>query len=282
MWLGLIKLMRPQQWVKNAFVLAPLIFSGSFVDVVSVQASLVAMMIFCIASSATYVLNDLQDIEKDKAHPTKSKKRPLAAGIVTPNQAYVLLACLYGLLIAAYFIMPNVLYVVLSYIALQYAYTFYFKHQPLLDIFSIAAGFVLRVYAGAIALGLPLSGWMFITTLCLALYLAAIKRRQELLNVGEGSRKVLQHYTVDLVDRYAEMSATGALIFYSLFVVDAKPEMIITIPIVLFGLFRYWYVVEMHSAGESPTEVMLKDIQMILVVLAWVVCCLYTLLPQGV
>lgn len=282
MWLGLIKLMRPQQWVKNAFVLAPLIFSGSFVDVVSVQASLMAMMIFCIASSATYVLNDLQDIEKDKAHPTKSKKRPLAAGIVTPNQAYVLLACLYGLLIAAYFIMPNVLYVVLSYIALQYAYTFYFKHQPLLDIFSIAAGFVLRVYAGAVALDLPLSGWMFITTLCLALYLAAIKRRQELLNVGEGSRKVLQHYTVELVDRYAEMSATGALIFYSLFVVDAKPEMIITIPIVLFGLFRYWYVVEMHSAGESPTEVMLKDIQMILVVLAWVVCCLYTLLPQGV
>lgn len=282
MWLGLIKLMRPQQWVKNAFVLAPLIFSGSFVDVVSLQASLVAMIIFCVASSATYVLNDLQDIEKDKAHPTKSKKRPLAAGIVTPNQAYVLLACLYGLLIAAYFIVPNVLYVVLSYLALQYAYTFYFKHQPLLDIFSIAAGFVLRVYAGAIALDLPLSGWMFITTLCLALYLAAIKRRQELLNVGEGSRKVLQHYTVELVDRYAEMSATGALIFYSLFVVDAKPEMIITIPIVLFGLFRYWYVVEMHSAGESPTEVMLKDIQMILVVLAWVVCCLYTLLPQGV
>lgn len=274
--------MRPHQWIKNAFVLAPLVFAGLFSDVAAVQTSLIAMFIFCIASSATYVLNDIQDIEKDKAHPTKSKKRPLAAGIVSTTQAYILLVVLYAVLAGAYFVAPKVLYVVLGYLALQYAYTFYFKHQALLDIFSIAAGFVLRVYAGAVALQLPLSGWMFITTMCLALYLAAIKRRQELVNVGGGSRKVLERYTVELVDRYAEMSATGALIFYSLFVMDAKPEMIITIPFVLFGLFRYWYVVEMHDAGESPTEVMLKDPQMIAVVLAWAGVCIYALLPQAV
>lgn len=278
---GLIKLMRPKQWVKNGFVLAPLIFSGGFLDANAIQLALLAAFYFCVASSATYVLNDLQDIEKDRAHPTKRHKRPLASGAVTPKQALILMTVLYGILATAYFITPAVLMVILGYLALQYAYTFYLKKQPLLDIFSIAIGFVLRVYAGAVALDVPLSSWMFATTFCLALYLAAIKRRQELVNVGEEGRNVLKRYSVELIDRYAEMSATGALIFYSLFVMSAKPEMFITIPFVLFGLFRYWYIVEMEEGGESPTEALLKDWQMLFTVAAWVCASIYALWPAA-
>jgi 4-hydroxybenzoate polyprenyltransferase len=193
-----------------------------------------------------------------------------------------LLGVLYAVLASAYFVAPKVLYVILGYLVLQYAYTFYLKQQPLLDIFSIAIGFVLRVYAGAVALDVPLSSWMFATTFCLALYLAAIKRRQELINVGQEGRNVLKRYTVELVDRYAEMSATGALIFYSLFVMSARPDMFITIPFVLFGLFRYWYIVEMEEGGESPTDALLKDWQMLLTVAGWVGASLYALWPSVV
>jgi hypothetical protein len=123
---------------------------------------------------------------------------------------------------------------------------------------------------------------MFITTMCLALYLAAIKRRQELGQNGINSRKVLEHYSVQLVDRYAEMSATGAIVFYSMFVMSAKPALIITIPFVLFGLFRYWYVVDALDGGESPTDVLLADWQLLLTVLLWVAVCCWALWPvQG-
>ncbi len=278
---GLIKLMRPRQWVKNGFVLAPLMFTGSFLDPASIQNALLAALLFCLASSATYVVNDMRDVESDRRHPKKSKTRPLAAGEVRMSQATVLLILLYGGLIAGFFIMPQVLYVILGYLALNLAYSFVLKHQPVIDIFTIAFGFVLRVYAGAVALSVPLSSWMFVCTLCLALYLAAVKRRQELALSGTESRKVLQHYTVALVDRYAEMSATGALIFYSLFVMNAHPEMVVTIPFVLYGLFRYWFVVEALEGGESPTDALLSDWQLLLTVVLWVGITGYVLWPQG-
>ncbi|MBD9413565.1 decaprenyl-phosphate phosphoribosyltransferase [Pseudomonas sp. PDM16] len=268
--------MRPRQWVKNAFVLAPLLFSGEFHDLDSVISALIAAGLFCIASSATYIVNDLHDIEHDRRHPRKSLTRPLASGLVSPRAALVLLALLYGALIAAWFRFPEVIYVIIGYLLLNLAYTFVLKHQPVLDIFTIALGFVLRVYAGAMALSVPVSGWMFVTTLCLALYLASIKRRQELSSNGSESREVLRHYSIALVDRYAEISAIGALLFYSLFVITSRPEMIISIPLVLYGLFRYWFVVE-KGGGESPTDALLTDWQLMLVALLWAGTCAWAL-----
>ncbi|WP_220812644.1 decaprenyl-phosphate phosphoribosyltransferase [Pseudomonas paralcaligenes] len=273
---GLLALMRPRQWVKNAFVLAPLLFSGEFHDPDSIVAALIAAGLFCIASSATYIVNDLRDIEHDRRHPRKSLTRPLASGLVTPQAALVLLAALYGVLITAWFHFPAVIHVILGYLLLNLAYTFVLKHQPVLDIFTIALGFVLRVYGGAMALSVPVSGWMFVTTLCLALYLASIKRRQELSSNGSESREVLRHYSITLVDRYAEMSAIGALLFYSLFVITGRPELIISIPLVLYGLFRYWFVVE-QGGGESPTDALLTDWQLMLVALLWAGACAWSL-----
>jgi 4-hydroxybenzoate polyprenyltransferase len=270
--------MRPKQWIKNTFVLAPLIFSGTFTEWVSIQQAMTAFVLFCFASSATYVLNDYRDIESDRKHPIKSQKRPLASGEVTKPQAKILMALLYSSVIGAYWFHPQVVAVITAYLLLNVAYTFYLKHQPVLDIFTIAAGFVLRVYAGAVALDIPLSSWMFITTLSLALYLASIKRKQELIKNGKEARSVLQHYTISLVDKYAEMSATCAILFYSLFVISDAPEMVYTIPFVLFGLYRYWYVVESKEGGESPTDALFSDIQLQVTIAGWIVACGYSIL----
>ncbi len=277
--LGLIKLIRPKQWVKNGFVLAPMVFSGAFLSADAISNSFLAVLLFCVASSATYIINDMQDIERDRRHPKKSKTRPLAAGTVSVSAALILLTCLYGVLVWGWFVAPKVVIVITAYLVLNLAYTFVLKHHPVVDIFTIAIGFVLRVYAGAMALDVPVSSWMFITTLCLALYLAAVKRRQELSQSGPEGRKVLEKYSVSLVDRYAEMSATGALLFYSMFVMSAKPELVITVPLVLFGLFRYWYVVEALDGGESPTDALLADWQLLLTVVIWVAACGWALWP---
>lgn len=278
---GLLALMRPRQWVKNGFVLAPLFFAGVFMEAWAIERSLTAFVLFCLASSATYVLNDLRDVESDRRHPRKALTRPIAAGVVSPRAAIVLMFLLYAMVAAGWFIAPAAVGVIACYLLLNAAYSLVLKHQPVIDIFTIAIGFVLRVYAGAVALGVPLSSWMFITTLCLALYLAAVKRRQELSRNGAEARKVLERYSVALVDRYAEISATGALVFYSLFVVSAKPQLVVTIPLVLFGLFRYWYVVEVLDAGESPTDALLADWQLMATVLGWVGVCAWALWPAA-
>ena len=277
--LALLKLVRPKQWVKNGFVLAPLIFSGAFVELQAVLNACFAMLLFCIASSATYVLNDMRDVERDRRHPGKCKSRPLASGAISMASARALLVALYLLLLLGWYVAPGVVTIIAAYIALNIAYTFVLKSQPVIDIFVIAIGFVLRVYAGAVALSVDVSSWMFVTTLCLALYLAAVKRRQELSRSGSEGRKVLERYSVSLIDRYAEMSATGALVFYSLFVMSSRTELVITVPLVLFGLFRYWYVVEQLDGGESPTDALLADWQLLLTVVLWIAACVWAAWP---
>jgi len=277
---ALIKLIRPKQWVKNGFVLAPLVFTGEFVNPLALKNALLATFLFCLASSATYIVNDIKDIEKDRKHLTKSKSRPLAAGLTSIQSALILLIFIYFVLIIGWFVSPQVSMVIIGYLVLNIAYSYVLKHKPVIDIFTIAIGFVLRVCAGAVALDVPVSGWMFVTTLCLALYLAAIKRGQELNQSGTEGRKVLERYSKPLVDRYAEMSATCALIFYSMFVMSSKPELLITVPLVLFGMFRYWYVVDVLDGGESPTDALLNDSPLLGTVVAWVVVCIWALWPR--
>ena len=275
--IGLIKLIRPKQWVKNGFVFAPLVFSGKMLNPDAlIQASLAALF-FCIASSAVYIINDIYDADLDRRHPKKSKSRPIASGLISVKAALIFLLTLYLALAVGYLEMPKVILVIDAYIVLNLAYTLRLKHEPVIDIFTIAIGFVLRVIAGATALHLDASVWMCITTLCLSLYLAAVKRRQELAKSGSEGRKVLKKYSVELVDRYAEMSATGALLFYSMFVISARPELAITIPLVLYGLFRYWYVVEALDGGESPTDALLADWQLMAVVVLWISVCVWAL-----
>lgn len=270
-----IKLIRVKQWVKNGFVLAPLLFTGKFTDAMAVRDTVIAFILFCLASSATYIVNDLKDIDRDRLHAQKAKSRPLAAGSISKSFALCMLAGIYATLLLGFISAPKVMIVILGYLGLNLAYTFALKHQPVIDIFTIAIGFVLRVLAGAVALNAPVSGWMFVTTLCLALYLAAIKRGQELSQNGTEGREVLTKYTKSLTDKYAEMSATCALVFYSMFVMASRQELIITVPLVLFGLFRYWYVVEVLDGGESPTDALLSDKLLLLTVVLWGAACIW-------
>jgi 4-hydroxybenzoate polyprenyltransferase len=274
---GLVMIMRPRQWIKNSFVLAPLLFSGEFNKIASVMDAIFATLLFCVASSATYIVNDIKDIEQDKQHAAKRISRPLASGMLTIWPALFLLFALYGTILCSGFFYPQLIIVIIGYLLLNIAYTFVLKFYPVIDIFCIAIGFVLRIEAGAVAVSVPVSTWMFVTTLSLALFLATVKRRQELNNIGVESRTVLKKYTVKLIDRYAEMSATGAIVFYSLFVMSVRPELAITVPIVLFGLFRYWYIVDELDGGESPTDLLLKDWQLMSTVMLWILVCLFQL-----
>ncbi len=271
-WLALL---RPGQWIKNAFVLAPLVFAGSFKNPGAIAEALIAVAFFCIAAAATYVLNDLLDAPRDREHPKKRHTRPIAAGLVSPLRARWLLAALYAVLIVGLAVSPRALVAIWGYVVLNFAYTVWLKHIPVVDLFAIAASFVLRVFAGALALDVPVSSWMFITTLSLALYLAAVKRRRELGSSGSGARSVLQQYTLSLLDTYAQVAAVGAIIFYSLFAATVRPALVSTIPLVLFGLFRYWYIVDRQGLGESPTDALWTDWPLAVTVLAWGGLCLF-------
>lgn len=277
----MLKLLRPVQWVKNGFVLAPLVFTGLFTQIAAIGSALHAMLLFCLASSAVYIVNDYRDIDSDRNHPLKSRTRPLASGAVSKSQALLLLGLLLVILLPGIWMQPAVMGVIGAYLLLNLAYSFVLKSQPVLDIFTIAVGFVLRVYAGAVALDVKLSNWMFVTTLCLALYLAALKRRQELVQAGAQARNVLRFYTVELIDKYAQMAATGALLFYTLFVMSSRPELIVTIPLVLFGFFRYWFVVDIRQDGESPTHALLHDWQLLITVALWVAISGWVLATAG-
>ncbi len=277
----LFRLLRPKQWVKNLFVFAPLLFASDFSEPSAVLASTLTFGYFCLAASCVYILNDLADIESDRSHPVKSLSRPLASGHVSVRQAYWTLAVGLLALLTGVAVIPWVMIPIGGYIAVNVVYSLAARKVPVLDIFTIAFGFVLRVVAGAVAVGEPLSAWMFVTTFCLALYLAAMKRRHELKNLGSKSRNSLETYTVAIVERFAEIAATAALVCYAVFAVTVKAALVYTIPIVAFGLFRYWFIAEKLKSAESPTEAMLRDWQLVSAVVLWVVVCGGVLLLAG-
>jgi len=259
---GLIRLMRPKHWVKNIFVLAPLIFSGRFNEFDSNVRTLGALAAFCLIASASYVLNDIFDVADDRKHPTKRLTRPIAAGVVSVPAAWTLFGLLLAATSALLVTMPKIAPIIGGYFALQLAYNFFLKRQPVIDIFTIAVGFVLRVYAGAYSIEVPVSKWMFVTTFSLAIFLASVKRFQELKTHGDASRAVLGKYSPAFTQRVAEISGTLAVVFYSFFTLTSRPAFIYTIPVVIFVLVRYWFVADKAGAGESPTDLILRDWQL--------------------
>ncbi|MEP7086895.1 MAG: decaprenyl-phosphate phosphoribosyltransferase [Gemmatimonadota bacterium] len=275
--LAVVALLRPKHWIKNLFVLAPLIFSGLFTQQNARLYALFGTLLFCVAASIVYILNDLADRHQDAIHPTKRFTRPLASGAVSVAAARSLLIVLSVLLLAASFVSIPLVAVLIVYIVLNVLYSTWLKHMPVIDIFCVAAGFVLRVYAGAVVIDVPLSSWMLVTTLAIALYLAAIKRRDELEVQGDGARAVLGQYTVPLLDRFALMASVCAMVFYCMFVVTTRPVLAFTIPFVLFGIFRYWFLVDRQGRGESPTDALWSDRPLAITVVLWGLLCAFLL-----
>jgi len=262
-----IAAMRPKQWLKNIFLFAALIFSKNFLNPDMWVYALCGFSAFCCVSSSGYILNDIMDVEEDRAHPKKCK-RPIAAGELSIPLAYVqfVLLLAFGCTIA-YMLSPYLLLITCLYLATTLSYSFYFKHIVLLDIMFIALGFLWRVVAGAFAINVPISPWILICTGFLALFLGFNKRRGELLLVKDRStRKNLQDYSVPLVQELQAITSSGAIISYALYTVgpDNNKWLGLTLPFVIFGVFRYIYLVSVLGEGGAPDETLLKDKPMII------------------
>ena len=279
-----VRLIRIKHWVKDVFVFAPLIFSLNFYKPIYIGRTLIMVAAFCLAASSVYVFNDVADRERDRLHP-KKKDRPIASGAVTVRSALILSAVLFlaSVAVCAILGLPSVL-IVLTYIAMNVAYSLLLKKQTFIDVMIIATGFLLRVVAGAIAINVELSSWMLLTTFFLSLFLGFGKRRKEVTEGSNRHRAVFQDYTVELLNSLIIISASLTIITYSLYVVTSKAmidlgrdKFIATIPFVVFGVFRYMFLIYRHNNGGDPAEVLLKDKVLLIDIVLWV-CLIFALL----
>ncbi|MDK2806951.1 MAG: hypothetical protein PWQ94_2115 [Thermoanaerobacterium sp.] len=261
---GLIKLMRPKQWIKNVFVLAALIFSKRMFDVLSLKEALFAFILFCGISSSVYIINDIADIENDRKHP-KKKLRPLPSGLIKKRHAAILFFILVlTSSVLSFLINVNFSIIVLSYFIINLAYTFYLKNIIIIDVMVIAVGFVLRVIAGAEAIGVASSPWLLLCTLLLSLFLAITKRKNEVIVLDDNAkshRNVLDEYSEKLLDNMLSIVTSSTIIAYSLytFYVGKGYYMMITILFVIYGIFRYQYLVDSKTFGGSPEMAFFED-----------------------
>ncbi|HLZ58101.1 MAG TPA: decaprenyl-phosphate phosphoribosyltransferase [Ktedonosporobacter sp.] len=305
---ALIAALRPRQWTKNFAVFIGIVFAQQLFGAhgLAFERALLAFVIFCLASSSIYLLNDLLDLEKDRQHPVK-RRRPLASGRLPVSWAITtmgVLVVLCAALIALLFTIPipggrdtfaplggaNVLFalIIVSYLFLMTLYSTRLKHVVLIDVFIIAGGFVLRIMAGAVAIPVDISPWLYLVTSFLSLFLALSKRRHELVLLqGQASshRQILKEYSIPMLDQMITIAVSATIIAYSLYTLQGQTghhRLMITIPLVLYGIFRYLYLVYMKMEGGSPEEVLLRDRHMlgtVLVCTILIITVLY-LLPQ--
>ena len=278
---SLFILLRPLEWSKSAFVLLPALFydiPSILGDSVLLSSILLTTLLFCLLSSSIYVFNDIRDISQDRLHPIKSVRRPLASGRLSLSTAWLTFGLLSSAsLLFSLFFLSSVFPYFIIYWLLMILYSIRLKHLVIIDLFVIAIGFCLRVYAGSSALSITPTIWILSTTLCLALFLAASKRRQESLMNESLSRRVLRNYSIPLIERYMTISAICALMFYSLFVAGERTQLGLTIPFVLFGFFRYLYLLDSNRDKDSPTDFLFSDGILLLCVFCWLVACLFLL-----
>ena len=277
--IALIRSLRPEQWLKNGFVLAPVVFSGMLGDASVWLDSVIAVAAFCAASSAVYLVNDVIDREADRKHPSK-RERPIASGEISVGTALVAAGILVAAAMAAAWTLGGWFPMVLGgYILLVVFYSAILKRVVFIDVLVLAAGFVLRVVGGAVAIDVPVSRWLLLCAYLLALYLALGKRRTELALLGEGAgthREVLGHYTLDLVDQAISVVLGATVLAYTLYTVAddtvakvGSEGLMITVPIVLYGLFRYLYLLHRSEMGGSPTRVLVTDRPLLITVVVW-------------
>ena len=295
-----LKLLRPRQWIKNIAVFAAIIFSGELFDWSSLQKALIAFFVFCILSSAIYIVNDIFDIKKDRLHPFK-RFRPLAHQDLTiPYALAVAVLLIIASLVTALMVTPAFFALTVVYLLIQLYYSTVLKAIPVVDILAIASGYILRVYGGELAGGFHISVWLLLTTISLSLFLAVGKRRSELTLVSQNKsvniadiRKTLSHYSERLLDVYASIFATSTFVSYALFTFLENPAgfklgisillpdflsaffqrkwLMITIIPVVYGLMRYLQDIYEKREGESPERVLLSDKPLLIAAITWAV-----------
>jgi 4-hydroxybenzoate polyprenyltransferase len=282
---ALMRAMRPRQWPKNVFVFAGLVFGNRLLDVELFSRTVFALVLFCLISGSVYLINDLVDIEKDRQHP-KKRHRPLASGQLSPSTAIVALLVIVVVSLPLAFVLNTHFGIVLiGYLILQTAYSFVLKNLVILDVLSVAAGFVLRVIGGAVVIAVPISPWLYVCTMLGALFIGFSRRRHELLLLeGEAAshRATLGEYSSILLDYMIAIVASSTVMAYSLYTFQGEnvPEnhaLMLTIPFVLYGVFRYLYLIHIQNEGGSPEEMFLKDKPLIINIVLWGITVIATL-----
>lgn len=296
----LLRALRPRQWIKNAIVFAPIIFHGEFFNPIYLWKEVIAFFCFSLAASSIYLINDIRDAEKDRLHPVK-KNRPIASGKLPVTWAAVTAVVLTIVVfpIATYHVGTYFTVIVLTYFVLQLLYNLYLKDVIILDALTIAIGFILRAFAGALAIPVSISSWLILAVTGVSLLLAFGKRRAErtLLEAKglskESTRKILRHYPDSLLDAMITMSATFAIVTYSLFAFQSSPEqtemigdllipflpstlvgaklLMLTIPVIIYAIARYLYVIYEKREGESPERILLNDKPLLFSSILWLV-----------
>lgn len=286
-----VTLVRPKQWIKNLFVFAPLIFAKELFFAGPFLVTLQAFAAFSMTASAVYIINDLFDADADRAHPEK-RNRPVAAGNITTAQALLLLGVLIAIdTLLLWGMSRGFITIIITYFVMNLAYTLKLKEVFLLDVFLIAAGFMLRVLGGAYAIEVFVSSWIVLCSLFISLFLGFAKRRGELVavqNAGTVSiRKVLQHYRVELIDQILTITAAGTVISYALYTVAPRTievfgtdKLIYTTVFVLYGVFRYLYLIHTESV-ENPTSTLSSDLPIIANATLWVAACVVLIYFRG-
>lgn len=276
----IIRSLRPVQWTKNFFLFAALLFAQKIFDVPLFLKTLGAFVIFCLLSGSLYLVNDVLDFEEDRVHPKKSK-RPIASGRVRRPQAVATAVVLSAASLAcAYVLNPRFFIAGAAYLVLQLAYSLKLKHVVILDVFLVASGFVIRVVAGGLVIDVPLSSWLLICTTLLALFIAMSKRRHELVLLEENAsshRPILREYSAYLLDQMISVVTASTVIAYCLYTVSedtvrkfGTSNLIYTTPFVLYGIFRYLYLVHQKGKGGSPEELIIQDRPLQIAVFLWI------------
>ncbi len=288
MLISLLKTMRPKQWPKNVFVFTALVFVEQLFAPIPLLKTIAAFALFCLLSSAVYLINDVADLEKDRRHPTK-RLRPLPSGQLKPSVAIAA-----GVLIPlvslplAFLLNVQFGFVALAYLLTMILYSFVLKNLVILDVLTVAAGFVLRAVAGAVVISVPISPWLYVCTTLLALFIGISRRRHELILLAENAnehRASLSEYTLPLLDQMIAIVTSATVIAYSLYTFSApnlppNHAMMLTIPFVIYGLFRYLYLIHVEGKGGTPEEIFFSDLPLIVDLGLWaltVIAILYFL-----
>lgn len=277
---AVLELMRPKQWIKNFFVFAAIVFSGNFFSSDILKNNILTFILFCFTSSSIYILNDIVDIEKDRCHPDK-KRRPMPSGRVSKKVAIILdVFIVMGIIYFSYTMLnTRILCVLALYMFTNILYCFKLKNVVIIDVMLITLGFVLRVESGSIATGVQVSPWLFLCTILLSLFLGLNKRKSEIITLKENRsshRKILEEYSVHMIDKMLTIVTPSILMAYCLYTFSSTQSktMIFTIPFVLYGIFRYEYLVDKDNVGGKPEAVFGKDFPFLINILLWMMSVL--------
>ncbi len=289
--LSILRLFRFAQWLKNTFIFAPLIFSKHLFDLTYLWHAVLAFIAFSLTSSVVYIVNDIVDKRVDKLHPVK-RNRPIASGIIKPAEALIVIAVIIFVIIQLLpFLNIRFWYTVAMYALLNLAYSFWLKQIVLVDVFIIASGFMLRVLAGVFAIEVVISSWLVLCTLFISVFLAVSKRRGEvnLMSVVESYevRPVLKYYEVNFIDQMMTVAAAGVTISYALYTVADRTistfkteNLIFTTMFVLFGVFRYIFLMRNRKTDDNPMHILLSDKPIVLNILFWFISCVIIIYSQ--